>query len=301
MATETSQKLQDPLPVRNGTPINIEDEDNNSSNFTEEETNYVLNQLLENPVKCIFELYEFVRGKSGVGWDDGEKRASAETEYIDRFVEATCANMQHLKKSRAKKSSTTSSASTTALSSTNATCKRACEPLLALENDLSAPALDNPTSQTAATPSSPKPYNDELLPPPTNDEDENDDKPTKPNRHDRSISGGSPSGGHCTSRTTEAGNQIARGLKSIGEGMSEPLVTKADTSHVDDIISVFTEDATLLPDDPNSEYYALFVDALSSNQNRTHAFVKSTIRTQRIALLKLILKDNEVAVPDQWV
>ncbi|KAJ6449648.1 hypothetical protein C8R45DRAFT_144165 [Mycena sanguinolenta] len=38
-------------------------------------------------IKRAFELWEYVRGKSGVGWDDEKKMASAETEFIDRFVE----------------------------------------------------------------------------------------------------------------------------------------------------------------------------------------------------------------------
>jgi hypothetical protein len=43
-------------------------------------------------VKRIFEEYEFVRGRSGVGWDDVEKKATAETEYIERFTEVHSAN-----------------------------------------------------------------------------------------------------------------------------------------------------------------------------------------------------------------
>lgn len=38
-------------------------------------------------VKSAYEDYEFVRGKSGVGWDDEIKMATAETEFVDNFVE----------------------------------------------------------------------------------------------------------------------------------------------------------------------------------------------------------------------
>ncbi|KAJ7733224.1 hypothetical protein DFH07DRAFT_968071 [Mycena maculata] len=37
-------------------------------------------------VKDIFEEYEFVQGKSGVGWDDGEKKATTETNFIKQFT-----------------------------------------------------------------------------------------------------------------------------------------------------------------------------------------------------------------------
>ncbi|KAF8160580.1 hypothetical protein K438DRAFT_2025770 [Mycena galopus ATCC 62051] len=364
MATE------DPLPVRNGTPIDVDDEDNDSSNFTEEDANYVLNLLLENTVaymsgngfkkkayttlsdklnarfpnrptrskeqvrnriayvKRIFEQYEFVRGKSGVGWDDGEKRASAETEFIDRFVEeygkkfkkcfertcpfydrlaqlfggnkATGANVLHLKKKKkdTKTSSTSSSTTGSSLTATSSltaasssmtasTRKRAREPtlishpLLPLQNHMTTSSF--PGSRTAVDISI--------------SEDENDEKP-QPNRHNRSISGASSSGGRRSSRTTEVGNQIARGLKSIGEGMSAPLITKADTTHVDKVIDVLTNDPTLLPDDPEGQYYALLLDALGSNEKRARAFVKTTTRIHRIALLKRIFAEQEVAV--EW-
>lgn len=103
------------------------------------------------------------------------------------------------------------------------------------------------------------------------------------------------------SRNAEAGNEIARGLKMIGEGMSAPIITKADTSHVDAIIDAFIEDATLLPGDPDGEYYALFLDALSANAIRARSFVKTTNRIQRIALLKRVLIEKEMEVPANWV
>ncbi|KAF7373776.1 hypothetical protein MSAN_00589300 [Mycena sanguinolenta] len=160
----------------------------------------------------------------------------------------------------ASSSVTTSSATSTS----NRKCAR--EPLANVENAASTvttPSADASVESTidlSTAPPSPKPYDDELLPPPTkrsrnsrttidinSDEEENEVKPSKSNRHDRSVSASSSSGGRRSSRTTEAGNQIARGLKSIGDGMSAPLITKADTSHVDEVIDVFTADPTLLP------------------------------------------------------
>ncbi|KAF7328441.1 Myb-DNA-bind-3 domain-containing protein [Mycena sanguinolenta] len=38
-------------------------------------------------IKRVYERYEFVRGRSGVGWDDEEKKATAEAEFIKRFIE----------------------------------------------------------------------------------------------------------------------------------------------------------------------------------------------------------------------
>jgi hypothetical protein len=42
-------------------------------------------------VKREFEDYEFVRGKSGVGWDDELKKATAEADFIEKFIEVRAA------------------------------------------------------------------------------------------------------------------------------------------------------------------------------------------------------------------
>ncbi|KAJ7037077.1 hypothetical protein C8F04DRAFT_1257308 [Mycena alexandri] len=313
-------------------------------------------------VKAAYEDYEFVRGKSGVGWDDQQKMATAESEFIDTFVEvhgkkyakcfdhpcpyyirlaqlfggnkATGAHVLHLTK-RTKKltsSSTSASASASAPTSTSASAsastsaitpssprtpkrKRARQPLENLENDI----LDIDPESALDQPASPKPYDDELLPAPPkrrrvrdddnkNNESKKDDingddskKKASVRNRDRSISASSSSGGHRTSRNAEAGNEIARGLKMIGEGMSAPIITKADTSHVDAIINAFNEDATLLPVDPDGEYYALFLDSLSANAIRARSFVKTTNHIQRIALLKRVLVEKDMDIPGNWV
>ncbi|KAJ7491536.1 hypothetical protein B0H11DRAFT_2228685 [Mycena galericulata] len=104
--------------------------------------------------------------------------------------------------------------------------------------------------------------------------------------HNRSASASSSSGGRRTSRNAETGSEIARGLMLIGQSMSAPIITKADTSHVDAIVDALTADPTLLPDDPDVKYYALFLDALSANEMRTRIFIKTPHRVQRIAVLK---------------
>ncbi|KAJ6524995.1 hypothetical protein B0H19DRAFT_1276350 [Mycena capillaripes] len=326
-------------------------------------------------VKAAYEDYKFVRGKNGVGWDDQQKMATAESEFIDTqgtgrplrglpspFIKvhgkkyakcfdhpcpyyirlaqlfggnkATGTHVLHLtkrtKKSTSSSTSASASASASASTSTLASAstsaatpsspstpkrKRARQPLENLDNDIfdidSESALDQPPS--------PKPYDDELLPAPPkrprvrDDDNENNDskkdningdKPKKKasaRDRDRSISASSSSGGCRTSRNAEAGNEIARGLKMIDEGMSAPIITKADTSHVDAIIDAFNEDATLLPVDADGEYYALFLDSLSANAIRARSFVRTTNRIQRIALLKRVLVEKEMDIPGNWV
>ncbi|KAJ6537916.1 hypothetical protein B0H19DRAFT_1079017 [Mycena capillaripes] len=336
--------------------------DNASSNFTVPETNHALDFLLKDPaeylsgngftkrrlapksVKAACEDYEFVRGKSGVGWDDQQKMATAESEFIDTFVEvhgkkyakcfnhpcpyyirlaqlfggnkATGTHVLHLTKRTKKSTSSSTSASASASVSASTSALASASTSAATPSSPSTPkrkqsALDQPPS--------PKPYDDELLPAPPkrprvrNDDNENNDskkdningdKPKKKasaRDRDRSISGSSSSGGRRTSRNAEAGNEIARGLKMIGEGMSAPIITKADTSHVDAIIDAFNEDATLLPVDPDGEYYALFLDSLSVNAIRARSFVRTTNRIQRIALLKRVLVEKEMDIPGNWV
>ncbi|KAJ7183567.1 hypothetical protein C8R46DRAFT_1209734 [Mycena filopes] len=293
-------------------------------------------------VKGAFEDYEFVRGKSGVGWDDGEKMATAEADFVERFTEehgskytkcfkkpcpyydrlvkifggnkATGAHVLHLTKRKRKMKPTAASASTSAPStsaSTSATAKRGRAPLDIIDND----AIDVDSDPAPHEPLSPKPYDDELLPPPlkrrhttididSNDEDEKEQRPPKKvsvRDHDRSTSASSSSGGRRASRNAEAGTQIAQGLKLIGEGMSAPIITKADTSHVDAIVDVFIAEPTLLPADPEGEYYALFLDALSANEMRARVFVRTENRVQRIALLKRVLTEKGMDIPVEWV
>ncbi|KAJ6454776.1 hypothetical protein DFH09DRAFT_660128 [Mycena vulgaris] len=312
--------------------------------------------------KGIFEEYEFVRGKSGVGWDDGEKKATAESDFVKKFTEqyrdkyakcfkrpcpyynrlaqlfggnrATGDKVLHLAKSKSKKSKS-SSASTSASASASASGSGSApgsapdsasaappspsspqkrkgprQPLENLQNDAINIDLDFPNQ-----PASPKPYDNELLPPAAKrrrlpdpvaneEETENSDQPKSKagaRDRDRSASATSSSGGRRVSRNAETGSEIARGLKLIGQSMSAPIITKADTSHVDAIIDAFTDDPTLLPDDPEGEYYALFLDALSANEMRARVFIKTVHRVQRIALLKRVLTEKEMEIPFNWV
>ncbi|KAJ6560868.1 hypothetical protein DFH09DRAFT_1364702 [Mycena vulgaris] len=288
-------------------------------------------------VKGIFEEYEFMRGKSGVGWDDGEKKATAESDFVKKFTEqygdkyakcfkrpcpyynrlaqlfggnrATGDKVLHLAKSKSKKSKS-SSASTSASASASASGfgsapgsaappspsspqkrKGPRQPLENLQNDAIDVDLDFPNQ-----PASPKPYDDELLPPTAkrrrlpdpvaNEEEiENSDQP-------KSKAGARDRDGRRVSRNAETGSEIARGLKLIGQSMSALIITKADTSHVDAIIDAFTDDPTLLPDDPEGEYYTLFSDVLSANEMCAHVFIKTVHRVQRIALLKRVLMEG---------
>ncbi|KAJ6536184.1 hypothetical protein B0H19DRAFT_382955 [Mycena capillaripes] len=298
-------------------------------------------------VKHAFEDYEFVRGKSGVGWDDELKMATAEADFIKKFIEehgdkylkcfkkpcpyynrlaqlfggnkATGAHILHLTKPKKSKASAASGTGSGSSSTSASKRKRTCQPLENLDNENID--IDSGTADTVPKPPpSPKPYDDELLPAPPkrsrlsdttidldDDSDNENEQPKKKKAsardrdHDRSTSAGSSSGGRRASRNAEMGNQIARGLKMIGEGMSAPLITKADTSHVDAIVEAFIADPTLLPADPEGEYYALFLDALSSNEMRARVFIKTQNRIQRIALIKRVLTEKEIDVPLNWV
>ncbi|KAJ6555175.1 hypothetical protein DFH09DRAFT_1318363 [Mycena vulgaris] len=300
-------------------------------------------------VKGIFEEYEFVRGKSGVGWDDGEKKATAESDFVKKFTEQygdkyakcfkrPCPYYNRLAQlfggnratgDKSSSASTSTSASTSASASASAPAsapastsaappspsspqkrKGPRQPLENLHNDTINVDLDFPNQ-----PASPKPYDDELLPPAAkrrrlpdpvaNEEEiENSDQPKSKagaRDRDRSASATSSSGGRRVSRNAETGSEIARGLKLIGQSMSAPIITKADTSHVDAIVDAFTDDPTLLPDDPEGEYYALFLDALSANEMRARVFIKTVHRIQRIALLKRVLTEKEMEIPFNWV
>ncbi|KAJ6563885.1 hypothetical protein B0H19DRAFT_1139911 [Mycena capillaripes] len=317
------------MASRPGSPtadVDTDTPESTAASFSQAETIHILDKLIADPatylsgnglktktlppsfVKGIFEEYEFVRGKSGVGWDDEEKKATAEPEFIERFLEAqhakyakcfkqgcpyydhltrlfggnkaTGENVLHLKKPRATASSSRSAAT----------------------SSRSAAA-----SSRSAAASLPKPAPPHLLPPPAKrarsaptpieiDSDADDETKKTTNQRDRSASGS-----RRVERTAEAGNQIARGLKSIGEGMSAPIITKADTSHVDAVVDVLNADPTLLPDDPEGEYYAVIIDALSANEGRARAFVKTTKRTHRIGFLKRILMEHSVILPANWV
>ncbi|KAJ7477780.1 hypothetical protein B0H11DRAFT_2281241 [Mycena galericulata] len=115
------------------------------------------------------------------------------------------------------------------------------------------------------------------------------------------LVGLSSGGRRAASRNAKTGSEIARGLKAIGQGMSAPIITKADTSRVDAIVDIFTADPTLLPADPEGEYYDSLLDALSANEMRTRVFIRTPNRIQHITLLKQVLTEKEMEVPVQCV
>ncbi|KAJ7702731.1 hypothetical protein B0H17DRAFT_1194609 [Mycena rosella] len=285
-------------------------------------------------VKTTFEEYEFVRGKSGVGWDDETKRATAEVDFVQRFTEEhggkytkcfkkPCQYYNHLVKlfggnkatgartscirkirnamidTRSKKSNTSAAhptspaAAAPSASLSTSSHHRARAPLNNINNN--DPVIDPLLLQDVP---SPKPYDNELLTAPAkrshtmidiNSDDEKKQQPppkvvARERDHDRSASGNSSSDGHRALRNAETGSQIAHGLKLIGEGMSAPIITKADTSHVDAIVDVVLADPSLLPNDPKGEFYALFLDSLSTNKICARVFIKTVNHVQRIAL-----------------
>ncbi|KAJ7608553.1 hypothetical protein FB45DRAFT_242618 [Roridomyces roridus] len=273
-------------------------------------------------IKGIYENYDFVRGRSGVGWDDGAKKATAEPEFIERFLEefdrkkyercfkkscpfysrlaalfggnkATGEHVLHLNKPA---SSSASASSSSSLSPS----ERLDQPL----EDLSNTQLnDNRTS--TSPPASPKPYDDEIPPPPKrrrveSEESSEEKQPKKRSAREGSVSSASSTGGRRAGRTSEAAQHIGRGLQTIGESMSAPIITKSDTSHVDAIIDILLDDPTLLPNDPDGSYYALVTDYFSTNQMQARVFIKTKVRVQRIALLKRVLNASEIDIPVDW-
>src|ERR1700761_1409202 len=104
------------------------------------------------------------------------------------------------------------------------------------------------------------------------DEDLPDDD--GPPQRDRSISNSSS----VARRNAEAGTQLARGLDKIGEGMGIPIVTKQDTTHIDEVMALLAADATLLPDDPDGAFFAAVADKLGEKPSRARIFVKAPTR-----------------------
>ncbi|KAF8209628.1 hypothetical protein K438DRAFT_1960633 [Mycena galopus ATCC 62051] len=292
------------------------------------------------------EDYEFVRRKSGVGWDDDVKMATAEADFIATFTKAysskygkcfkkpcpfydhaklfgrnkaTSTHVLHLIKTKKTKSSSTSAPTPTS-DSTSALKRKARQPLENLDNETINIHSDSDDTELKPPPS-PKPYDDELvLPNPkrshtsdttidlANDSDnENEDANTKPKKkltmhnHNRSASAGSSSGGRRVSRNAEMGNEIACGLRKIGEGMSAPIIIKSNMSHIDAIIDAFVADPTLLPANPVGNFYKYLLDALGANEMCAHSFIKTQNCIQRIALLKRLSVEKEMDVPVGWV
>ncbi|KAJ7213083.1 hypothetical protein GGX14DRAFT_393282 [Mycena pura] len=321
-----------------------------TAKFTQAETDYVLDYVLERradlmsgngfkskaygQVKTLFAKYEFVRGRSGVGWDDGAKHATAEAVFIEAFLQehgkqyarcftTTCpaydrcvmlfggnkATGDHVFHPKSKKRSRAKPAQD---SPTPSKANSPRKPLAPLVNDTidldSDSALDEHTainSFASSASRAPRPYDDELLPSPakrartsTDATPTDGDEKNTAAAHTRSRSGGS---GGRRSRTAETGSEIASGLKTIGAGMSAPLITKADTSHVDEVINVLATDESILPHDPDGELYAGILELLSSNETRSRAFVKTKSRIHRIALLKRFLNEAKIPFPENWM
>ncbi|KAJ7187659.1 hypothetical protein GGX14DRAFT_580907 [Mycena pura] len=280
-------------------------------------------------VKRIYEDYEFVRGKSGTGWDDEKKQATAEAEFVQSFVEehgtkyARCfksscpyydrcanlfggnkangANVFHPKQKKTKASSKKEeNIPPHSKSKQKKLRKQNRQPLATVDNDMLDLDLelipdDSPASSTSVA----RPFDDELLPPPSRKRqrapsDSNDDE--GPSQRDRSISGGSS----VARRNAEAGTQLARSLDRIGDGMGTPIVTKQDTthmSHIDEVMELLAADPTLLPEDPDGAFFAAVADDLGEKPFRARIFIKAPNRAQRVGFLKLLFRSHGMDVP----
>jgi hypothetical protein len=83
--TDISASLKKTFPAR---PIRSKDVVGNRLRYVIMHVRCIFPQkLILFQVKRELEDYEFVRGKSGVGWDDELKMATAEVDFVERFIE----------------------------------------------------------------------------------------------------------------------------------------------------------------------------------------------------------------------
>ena len=83
------------------------------------------------------------------------------------------------------------------------------------------------------------------------------------------------------------------------DAMLAPVSTTVSTKHIDQVIALTAQDPTLLPDDPEGDYYIAMMDNFT-DPVRAQAFIAATSRVQRIALLKRAFKHNNLTIPTDY-
>ncbi|KAJ7055716.1 hypothetical protein C8F01DRAFT_444721 [Mycena amicta] len=116
-------------------------------------------------------------------------------------------------------------------------------------------------------------------------------RPAPSSSLDRSTSGGST----VARRNAEGATQMASSLRFIGENMSAPIVTKADTSHVDALNKLFADKPDLLP--KNARFFAAAMKHLSQSPAEACALIGASTSEQQRCLLALIFTSARLKVP----
>ncbi|KAF7322187.1 hypothetical protein MKEN_00743100 [Mycena kentingensis (nom. inval.)] len=126
------------------------------------------------------------------------------------------------------------------------------------------------------------------------EEDEDEDEVVvkrSSSARERSGAGAGP----VARRNAEAGTQMASGLLAVAQGLSAPVITKQDTSHVDDINKLIANEPTLLP--KSLRYYGAVMAKLTNDANAARAIVTAATLDHKRALLALIFTDAGLPIP----
>jgi hypothetical protein len=102
-------------------------------------------------------------------------------------------------------------------------------------------------------------------------------------------------------RNAEAGSQLARSVDGLSAAMLKPIITTTtnDLSHVDEVIGILA-DVALLPPDPDGELFDIVSASLTSSQTQARIFVLANDPVRRKAIIKRILKQAGVNVPNDY-
>ncbi|KAJ7055428.1 hypothetical protein C8F01DRAFT_1258603 [Mycena amicta] len=104
-----------------------------------------------------------------------------------------------------------------------------------------------------------------------------------------------PNLGGAIKRNSEAAMYVADTLSHIGDALKAPVTLKEDTSHIDAVINILTQNDTLLPDDEDGSLYDLVSNNFGANPNAAHVFIKTENPVRRKAIINGILKRSNAA------
>ncbi|KAJ7054815.1 hypothetical protein C8F01DRAFT_1161467, partial [Mycena amicta] len=98
-----------------------------------------------------------------------------------------------------------------------------------------------------------------------------------------------PNSGGGVKRNSDAANNVAKSLESLGKAMGEPIRLQEDSSHSDAVIKILDDNEDLLPYDPDGMLYVIVTEHYANNVQAANVFVKTNNANRRSAMIRVIL------------
>ncbi|KAJ7049646.1 hypothetical protein C8F01DRAFT_1265031 [Mycena amicta] len=260
-------------------------------------------------IKGNFELYCFVAGYSGTGWDDEEKCCVADESFQDTFFtvhnkkyrkcftllydgawnKATGDNVVQTGKKKPKGKENTNNKAVKKAKTSQGPRERAEMEELGDDDKGDGMSKGDSTSGTEGEKDNGvgKVNEDLTLSSPLKTVSVNARNTKTPSSKQPKSK---PNSGGAAKRNSEAAMRVADSLTSLGDALKAPITLKDNTSHIDAVIDILNADETLMPVDEDGSLYNTITSHFAKDPNAARVFVKTTNAIRRKGIITGILK-----------